>query len=133
MTADLSRIRFDPLRNHAGVGIQQGRMWLDADFNEFVDIVERRDRAQVVDLAPAPTIISRETTDAFHIAMSGTTMTIGAGRMYVDGLLAENHGATIGFDPVLAEPNGTDPIDYTKQPYRIGLTPPTIGDKQSLV
>src|SRR5262245_62966964 len=103
MTADLSRIRFDPLRDHAGVGIQQGRLWLDADFNEQVAIADRRDRVQVVDLAPAPTIVSRETTDAFHIAVSGPTMTIGAGRMYVDGLLAENHGATIDFDPVLAE------------------------------
>jgi Family of unknown function (DUF6519) len=133
MTADLSRIRFDPLRDHAGVGIQQGRLWLDADFNEQVAISDRRDRAQVVDLAPAPTIVSRETPDAFHVAVSGGTMTIAAGRMYVDGLLAENHGTTVGFDPVLAEPNGTDAVDYAKQPYRIDPDPLPSGDSQHLV
>ena len=30
MGADLSRVRFDPLRDYAGVVLQQGRLLLDA-------------------------------------------------------------------------------------------------------
>ena len=35
MGADVSRVRFDPLRDFAGVVLQQGRLLLDADFNEL--------------------------------------------------------------------------------------------------
>ncbi len=117
MSADLSRVRFDPLRDHSGIGIQQGRLWLDADFNEQVAITDRRLRAQTVDLSPSPTVVSRRTPDAFLIGLSGGKLAIGPGRMYVDGLLAENHGTAMGFDPVLAELNGTGPVEYAKQPY----------------
>src|SRR5205814_6284945 len=45
-------------------------------------------------------------------------LTIGRGRMYVDGLLAENHGlAPTGFDPLLAEAAGTNDTPYDQQPY----------------
>jgi hypothetical protein len=38
--------------------------------------------------------------------------------MYVDGLLAENHGLPpYGFDPLLAESTGTKDTPYDKQPY----------------
>lgn len=118
MSADLSRVRFDPLRDHSGIGSLQGRVWLDADFNEQVAITDRRSRAQVTDLAPTPSIVSRLTPDAFKITESGGAVSIGAGRMYVDGLPAENHGKGDGFDPVLAEPNGTGVTSYGEQPYR---------------
>src|SRR5919106_1233691 len=36
MAADISRVRFDPLRHFAGVALQQGRLLLDADWNELV-------------------------------------------------------------------------------------------------
>ena len=35
--------------------------------------------------------------------------------MYVDGLLAENHGSVHARDPVLGERNGTASIAYTEQ------------------
>ena len=129
MSADLSRVRFDPLRDHSGIGSLQGRVWLDADFNEQVAITDRRLRAQVVDLAPAPSIVSRLTPDAFKIAEAGGVISISAGRMYVDGLLAENHGLPkTDLEPILAEPNGTTAIAYTQQPYRRAVTDaPTTG------
>ena len=118
MSADLSRVRFDPLRDHSGIGSLQGRVWLDADFNEQVAITDRRSRAQIADLAPTPSIVSRLTPDAFKISESGGAVSIGVGRMYVDGLPAENHGKADGFDAVLAEVNGSGTVDYTSQPYR---------------
>jgi len=50
MGADVSRVRFDPLRDFAGVVLQQGRLLLDGDFNEYVALLDRRLRAETVDL-----------------------------------------------------------------------------------
>ena len=49
--------------------------------------------------------------------------------MYVDGLLADNHGAGVQkWDTALAELYGGDPIPYAKQPYLSGLSdPPAAG------
>src|SRR6478672_6321228 len=112
MGADLSRVRFDPLRDFSGVVLQQGRLLLDADFNEFVALLDRRLRAETIDLTsfgPDPnqageSWVPRQTPDGFRVTASGGKLTIGRGRMYVDGLLAENHGTqTTGFDPLLSE------------------------------
>src|SRR5215831_4655712 len=120
MSADLSRVRWNPRRDdYSGTGLQQGRLLLDADYNEQVAIVDRRLRAHVVDLAvTTPAVVSAATPDAFLLSWSGSTLNIGRGRMYVDGLLAENHGAgPLVFDPVLAETIGSGPVDYLTQRY----------------
>jgi len=129
MGADVSRVRMDPLRDHSGVGLQQGRLLLDGDFNEQVAIVDRRLRALAVD-AGAP-VISALTPDAFKIFLSGGEVTIGRGRMYVDGLLAENHGdpEQPDFDPVLAEPTRQGSVAFDAQPY--GPTPEGLPDSGS--
>src|SRR5215471_7330981 len=126
MGADISRVRFDPLRDFAGVVLQQGRLLLDADFNELVALLDRRLRAETIDLTsfgPDPnqageSWVPRQTPDGFRVTASGGNLTIGRGRMYVDGLLAENHGEQLtGFDPELAERAGTADTDYAEQPY----------------
>ena len=49
---------------------------------------------------------------------TGGALTIGPGRIYVDGLLAENHGAApMQWDPALAELSGTAPVSFFDQPY----------------
>ena len=45
MGADLSRVRFDARNDYAGVVLQQGRLLLDADWNELVAILDRKLRA----------------------------------------------------------------------------------------
>jgi hypothetical protein len=126
MGADVSRVRFDPLRDFAGVVLQQGRLLLDGDFNELVALLDRRLRAETCDLTsfgPDPNHagvawVPRQTPDAFHVVASGGNLTIGRGRMYVDGLLAENHGRPPnGFDPLLRETTGTADTPYASQPY----------------
>jgi hypothetical protein len=126
MGADVSRVRFDPLRDFAGVVLQQGRLLLDADFNEYVALLDRRLRAETSDLTsygPDPdhagvAWVPRETPDGFRVTASGGELLIGRGRIYVDGLLAENHGREpLGFDPLLSEPTGTTDTPYEKQPY----------------
>ncbi|HEY7537038.1 MAG TPA: DUF6519 domain-containing protein [Gaiellaceae bacterium] len=126
MGADVSRVRFNPLRDFAGVVLQQGRLLLDGDFNEYVALLDRRLRAETCDLTsfgPDPdqagvAWVPRQTPDGFRVTASGGALTIGRGRMYVDGLLAENHGRPPnGVDPLLSEPTGTTDTPYTAQPY----------------
>ena len=107
MAFDLSRTVFDPWKNYSGVVMEQGRVQLDSDWNEWLAELARRVQAETLDLfghaAYPPT-----TPAAFQItadvgAQRGLDRT--AGRMYVDGLLAENHGdlANDQWDPALAE------------------------------
>ena len=62
MGGDYSRKSFDALRDFAGVLMQQGHPTLDADWNEFVAIVERRIRAETVDTI-GRAVVPRETPD----------------------------------------------------------------------
>lgn len=139
MGADFSRIRFDPRQDFAGVDLQQGRALLDADFNELVDIIDRRMRAAAADLAspgvsigPGGTIIDntavvpQTTPDGFKITpLSPWQLGIGVGRMYVDGILVENHGRAgeARLDAVLGETVNDGPtadginVTYGNQPY----------------
>src|SRR6058998_1753997 len=111
MGADVSRVRFDPHKDFAGVVLQQGRLLLDGDFNEYVALLDRRLRAETCDLTsfgPDPdhagvAWVPRQTPDAFRVTASGGKLTIGRGRMYVDGLLAER---TVTAD-----------TPYERQPY----------------
>jgi len=121
MGADLSRIRSNPLLDFAGVELKQGGVLLDADFNEFVAVVDRRLRAAVSDIV-GPGTVSSTTAEAFKVSAVAGTLSIGKGRLYVDGLLAENHGAASTdpakkrFDPLMAEPAFADPVGYAAQP-----------------
>jgi len=117
MSGDYSRKTFDPQRDYSGVLMQQGRVQLDADWNELVALLDRRLRAETTDII-GECVVPKETPDGFEIQVAGTGLTIGRGRIYVDGLLAENHGkAPLEFDPVLGEQRGTLAVPYNEQPY----------------
>jgi hypothetical protein len=63
-------------------------------------------------------VVPRTTPDGFKIEAAGGALTIGPGRMYVDGILIENHGAApLAWDPQLAEVVGKAPLGYAEQPY----------------
>lgn len=129
MATDLSRVRSDPLLDFAGVELKQGGVLLDADFNEGVSITDRRLRAAASDILGRARV-SSTTPDAFRITALATGLGIGRGRLYVDGLLAENHGAAPddpadrSFDPLLAAPVFLDDLEYATQPYL--PDPPTL-------
>jgi hypothetical protein len=128
---DNSRYTFNPRKDYSGVVMQQGRVQLDADWNEWLAELSRRTQAGTLDILGG-SVYPSTTPFAFKITASSSggtnTLTIGPGRMYVDGLLAENHGdpTTAVWDPVLAEMSNTPQpppttetgaIDYTQQPY----------------
>ena len=133
MSGDYSRVRFDPRIDLSGVLMQQGRVQLDSDWNEWVAVLDRRLRAESVDtfgvhVTPGITgvaVVSPQTPDAFKIEAAGGNISIGRGRMYVDGLLAENHGGGAAeFDAVLAELRGKTALAYNLQTYF--PAPPTL-------
>jgi hypothetical protein len=117
MPGDNTRFTFNPFADHLGVLMQQGRVLLDADFNELIEILDRRLRSETTDIIGRG-VVPLETPDGFRIQLAGGVMTIGRGRAYVDGLQAENHGkAPLEFEPHLAELRGTLPVPYDEQPY----------------
>ena len=147
MSGDYSSNSFDALRDFAGVFMQQGHATLDADWNELVAILERRLRAETVDII-GRAVVPLETPGGFRIQLgagpAGQIIEIGRGRMYVDGHLAENHGTIGEGDPpifdrtrqidgrevgVLDELISREPgdfVDYAAQPYL--PNPPDLPD-----
>lgn len=123
MGADISRVRFDARNDYNGLVIQQGRVRLDADDNEQSAITDRRLRAQTADLGSygladaGVAVIPKTTPDAFKLTLTAGTLTLGRGRIYVDGILAENHGTGAVYDPLLAELTGDTDTAYDHQPY----------------
>jgi Family of unknown function (DUF6519) len=116
MSGDYSRFPFDSRRNYSGVLLQQGRILLDQDWNEQSAIARRGFRAALMDLLGR---VFLATPDAFKIECDGRGgLSIGRGRIYVDGLMAENHGAGRPvWDAALDEQYGAEPLSYTQQPY----------------
>jgi Family of unknown function (DUF6519) len=139
---DNSRFTFDPWKNYSGVVMEQGRVQLDSDWNESHAEIARRIQAGTLDIM-GHAAYPATTPAAFQITASSgpNTVLIGCGRMYVDGLLAENHGlpANARWDPALAElsgspqpppqspppPSSSNTIDFAHQPYLPGASVPT--------
>ncbi len=88
MKGDFSRRTFKATKHYRGVLLQQGRVQVDADWNEEVEAVHHREAVGARDEIGASGVPA-SLPDSFKIgiAASGTDLTIGNGRMYVDGIL----------------------------------------------
>jgi len=64
MKGDFTRFSFLPENRYQGVRLQQGRVQLDADWNELVELVDRRLRAETTDIV-GRAIVPRQTPDGF--------------------------------------------------------------------
>lgn len=119
MAGDYTRYTFRPEADRAAVLLQQGRVQLDADWNELAELLDRRWRAETVDII-GRCGVPRTTIDGFRIRFSGTVgvLEIGPGRCYADGLLAENRGTgAVQYEPIWGERVGTGWTPYEDQPY----------------
>lgn len=96
MKGDFSRETFDPQRHFSRVLMQQGRVQLDADWNEQVAIQLHLLRSLAADLIGP----HGGPLGAFQVVPAAAPMkndfVIGAGRYYVDGWLCQNEGH-VGF------------------------------------
>ena len=122
MAADFSRVRLNALLDYAGVELKQGGVLLDADANELVGVIDRRLRALASDTLGRATVPGT-TPNAFRITAVAGSLQIDKGRLYVDGLMAENHGAESTdpalrvFDSLLSESSFAGKMPYTGQLY----------------
>ncbi|MEE4279078.1 MAG: DUF6519 domain-containing protein [Halieaceae bacterium] len=121
MKTDLTRNTFDPSRHYSSVRTKQGSMQLDADWNEQVDILARREELALVDiigssgrpqhgggfrvLASAADLTAGEAADPVNAsppAAGPGDVLITGGRAYVEGHLIENDGiVTLSSQPDL--------------------------------
>ena len=111
MRGDFSRDTFDEAKGYSRVLMQQGRVQLDADWNEQGDIFAASLRSLAADVIGAHGGPARR--NGFQISsFKDGDFEIGAGRYYVDGLLCECSNAT----------------SYSAQPhYRQGRPPLPAG------
>ena len=94
MKGDFTRLTFRPEKHFSSVRLQQGRVGLDADWNELVDIQAHHRETALGDVA-GPTGAPHHPPEEFrHFALRAddTDLLIAPGRLYVDGVLCENEG-----------------------------------------
>jgi hypothetical protein len=127
MSGDYTRFTFAARKLFSGVLKQQGRVSLDADFNEFQEILDRRDRSEMYDTV-GHAVVPKTTPHGFEIGVYLNSLIIGVGRMYVDGIQAECFGRLrkplppqppppTEFDPALGNLIGSSPLPFTAQPF----------------
>jgi hypothetical protein len=118
MKGDFTRQTFDARRHFTTVRMQQGRVQLDADWNEQADLALYRDETETAD------VVGRcggpLDAAAFGIVLDPAKpgeFALTAGRYYVDGILCENEAEL----PYTAQPDlpGLDPIDVAKAGFTI--------------
>ena len=73
MSGDYSRFTFKPRKRFSGVQMQQGRVQLDADWNEEVDLLKRRWEIQATDTFGYAAVPRKTTPQAFRITRDNTT------------------------------------------------------------
>jgi len=86
MTGDFSRNTFDPAKGYSAVRMQQGRLFSDADWNEQVDIARLDLRIAARAIIGASGFPEDNPGFAILPGANGTTLLIGAGEGFVDGI-----------------------------------------------
>src|SRR5262252_3875873 len=90
MKGDFTRDTFDALKHFSRVLTQQGRVTLDADFNEQAAILLRYLRTLARDIIGPYAGPVEHTGFMLSYNKNEGRLEIGAGRYYVDGILVEN-------------------------------------------
>lgn len=89
MSGDYSRKTFKREKHYSGVRMQQGRVQLDADWNEEHDIQNYRTETEAIDVIGQSGAPMENGGFKIGDAPGGHDLTISAGRIYVEGLLLE--------------------------------------------
>jgi hypothetical protein len=112
MPGDYSRKIFDSRKHYSGVLMQQGRVQLDSDWNEQLDIEQHRTHTETKDVIGCCGVPVK--SDGFRIeaATGEQDLNISAGRIYVGGLMCELEppGATYTNQPYYPNPDHTNQI-----------------------
>jgi Family of unknown function (DUF6519) len=98
MKGDWTRKTFRRERHYRGVLMQQGRVQLDADWNEQVDIAAHLDETTRIDVIGRCGMPEDEAGFEVTPSADNSDLLLSAGRAYVDGILCENDGSPISAD-----------------------------------
>src|SRR3954469_13088900 len=110
MRGDFSRKTFDRRNHYSGVLMQQGRVQVDADWNEQVDVQTYRTETEAIDTIGLSGVPKGNAGFKIGAAPGGRDLALAAGRMYVDGLLCElDQPATYTAQPYFPNPDYTAP------------------------
>jgi uncharacterized protein DUF6519 len=90
MKGDFTRFTFDPKKHYSAVLMQQGRVALDADWNEQDAIVNHRVETETLDVVGPSGAPAGNAGFSLTTTSGGSNFNISAGRAYVDGILCEN-------------------------------------------
>lgn len=111
MPGDYSRRLFRKNKHYSGVLMQQGRVQLDADWNEQLDLQLYRTETESIDVIGRCGVPRKNGGFEIGSTADRRNLTISAGRIYVDGLLCELEGAsTYVTQPYLPNPEFTTVI-----------------------
>jgi hypothetical protein len=89
MNGDYTKVPLRPEDRWTGARMQEGRVLLDHEWNLNLDASERNARAAVTDAVGAAGVV--EGSDAFEVGVSAEgdlDLTVGAGRIWVGGMMA---------------------------------------------
>lgn len=89
MKSDNSRSTFDPKKHYSGIIMQQGRVQLDADWNEQQAIHQHRIETGTIDTIGACGVPEFGGGFRINFTPDFSDLTISPGRIYVDGVLCE--------------------------------------------
>jgi hypothetical protein len=92
MAGDFSRNSVNKAAGYAGVLMQQGRVQLDADWNEQLALAAHRTQTETRDVIGCCGTPKGENGFKIEVTPDGTDFFIHLGRFYVGGLLCENGG-----------------------------------------
>ncbi|OUC14146.1 MAG: hypothetical protein B0A82_14135 [Alkalinema sp. CACIAM 70d] len=105
---DFTQLRFNPHKHFTSVRMQQGRLLLDSDWNEQVDIQAHIARSQAIDMigdtsgTSDPKAFKIQALPPSDSSNTAEDLLITAGRFYVDGILCEAESGT-AFNLTLAD------------------------------
>lgn len=95
MKADLTKSTFRREKHHSGVLMQQGRVQVDADWNEQMDIGAYLDETTRMDVIGACGMPVHAAGFGVSPLDGSSDLALSAGRAYVDGILCENDASPI--------------------------------------
>ena len=106
MPGDYSRKTFDKTKHYSRVNKQQGRVELDADWNEQMEIGEHRTFMETIDVIGISGVPKKNDGFKISVLAGGMDLEIKPGRIYIEGLLCE-----------LEPGNPASVTSYKNQPY----------------
>jgi hypothetical protein len=109
MKGDFSRSTFRSEKHYSHVLIEQGRVQVDADWNEQQEILQHRIRTEALDLIGTGATSIKNNGFMISLSADGKAIQIGKGRIYVDGIVCENE-SDVAFGSQPDFPTPPDPF-----------------------